>query len=56
MGGILIVAILIWSILPLFICYSLAGRKGKSRALWLLLGIIFGWVAVLFIAIAAPEK
>lgn len=59
MGGILrtlLIVGLICSLLPLSICYSTAGKKGKSRGLWLLLGIIFGWIAVLFIAIASPEK
>ncbi len=59
MEGILLTLVLIgllWSLLPLIICYSMAGRKGKSRGLWLLLGIIFGWIAVLFLAIASPER
>lgn len=59
MGGILTTLLiigLIWSVVPLFICYSMARKKGKSRGLWLLLGIVFGWIAVLFIAIASPEK
>jgi len=34
----------------------MAKRKGKSRFLWVLLAAIFGWLAVLFIAIAAPER
>ncbi|GEM_PF-6004952 len=48
--------VLLWSVLPLILCARMAGRKGKSRALWILLAIVFGWIAVLFLAIAAPEK
>ena len=51
----IILAVFLWSVLPLMICSSMAKRKGKSRALWILLAIIFGWIAVLFLAIAAPE-
>jgi hypothetical protein len=47
---------LVWSLVPLFICASLAGRKGKSRGLWVLLGIVFGWLAVLVIAVSSSEK
>jgi len=59
LGGILIVILIIavvWSLVPLVICSSMARRKGKSRGLWILLAIIFGWIAVLFLAIAAPER
>jgi hypothetical protein len=47
---------LVWSLVPLFICSSLAGRKGKSRGLWVFLGLIFGWLAVLVIAVSSSEK
>jgi len=47
---------LFWSLIPLFICASIAGKKGKSKGLWVLLGIIFGWLAVLGLAISASEK
>ena len=57
-GGYLIVFLLflLWSLLPLIICYRTAGRKGKSQGLWGLLAIIFGWIAVLFIAASASER
>lgn len=47
---------LLWSLIPIFICYSMAGRKGKSRGLWVVLSLFFGWIAVLFLAIASPEN
>lgn len=50
------VVFLLWSLLPLIICYRAAGRKGKSRGLWMLLAIIFGWIAVLVIAASASER
>lgn len=53
---IILLVALVWSLIPLFICYSLAGKKGKSRGLWVVLGLIFGWLAVLFIAISSSEK
>ena len=52
---VIIFAVFLWSVLPLIICSSMAKRKGKSRALWILLAILFGWIAVLFLAIAASE-
>lgn len=56
-AGLLAVLIgLFWSVLPAIICYSMAGRKGKSRGLWILLAIFFGWIAVLFLAIASPKR
>lgn len=54
--AIFLLILVVWGLIPLFICYSMAGRKGKSRGLWVFLGLIFGWIAVLFLAIAAPEK
>ena len=45
-----------WALLPLIICRRVARRKGKSVGLWMLLAIVFGWVAVLFIAVSASEK
>jgi len=45
-----------WSLLPLIICYRIAGRKGKGRGLWVLLAIIFGWIAVLVLAASASER
>lgn len=59
LGGILIAILIIavvWSLLPLIICYNVAGRKGKSQGLWVLLAIIFGWIAVLFLAMASTER
>ncbi|MCK5827587.1 hypothetical protein KAH43_03595 [Candidatus Bipolaricaulota bacterium] len=53
---IILFVFLLWSLLPLIICSRVAGRKGKSRGLWMLLAIIFGWIAVLFIAVSATEK
>ena len=45
-----------WSLLPLIICYRVAGRKGKGRGLWVFLSIIFGWIAVLVLAASASER
>ena len=57
-GSYLIVFLLflLWSLLPLIICYRTAGRKGKSQGLWALLALIFGWIAVLVIAASASER
>jgi hypothetical protein len=56
MLGIILVIALVWSLVPLFICVSLAGRKGKGRGLWGFLSLVFGWLAVLVLAVASPEK
>jgi len=53
---VLLVALALWAIPPLFICYRIATRKGKSPGLWLFLGFLFGWIAVLVIAAAASER
>ena len=53
---VLLVALALWAIPPLFICYRIATRKGKSPGLWLFLGFLFGWIAVLVIAAAASEQ
>jgi len=45
-----------WSLLPLIICYRVAERKRKDRGLWALLAIMFGWIAVLFLATSASER
>ena len=45
-----------WSLLPLIICYRVAERKRKDRGLWALLAIMFGWIAVLFLAASASER
>ena len=57
-GGLMLylIIIVVWSLIPLFICASMAGKKGKSKGLWVLLGIIFGWLAVLGLAVSASEK
>lgn len=54
--AIIAAVLLVWSIIPLFICASMAGRKGKSKGLWVFLAILFGWIAVLVLAAAASEK
>lgn len=53
---VLLLMALLWSLIPILICYSMAGRRGKSRGLWVVLSLFFGWIAVLFLAIASPEK
>jgi len=56
MLGIILLITLVWSLIPILICSALAGRKGKSRGLWVFLGLIFGWLAVLVIAVSSSEK
>ena len=56
----LLLIMVLWSwetlfLIPILTCCSMAGRKGKSRALWVVLSLFFGWIAVLFLAIASPE-
>jgi len=48
--------LLVWCALPLILCYRLARRKGKSKGVWLLLGLVFGWIAVLIIAAVSSER
>jgi len=51
-----LVGLVVWSLIPLFICSSMASRKGKSKGLWVFLGILFGWLAVLVLAASASEN
>ena len=51
-----LVILVIWSIIPLMICSSMAGKKGKSKGLWIFMGILFGWLAVLVLAASASER
>jgi len=51
-----LVALIVWSLIPLLICTAMAGRKGKSKGLWMLLAILFGWLAVLVLAASASEN
>ncbi len=54
-AGLILAVGAFWWVFPIIICLSMAGRKGKSPVLWLVLSIIFGWVAVLALASALPE-
>lgn len=59
MTGVLVaylVGIVVWSLIPLMICSSMAGKKGKSKGLWVFMGILFGWLAVLVLAASASER
>lgn len=38
-----------WVFLPGIICYYLAVKKRRSTLLWLLAGMVLGWIAVLFL-------
>jgi hypothetical protein len=57
-GGLMLYLVIavIWSLIPLIICMSLAGKKGKSKGAWFFLSAIFGWIAVLVLAASASEK
>ncbi len=44
------VVLLVWSLIPAFICLELSGKQGKSQGLWVVLGVLFGWIAVLVLA------
>jgi len=53
---VVLVVLVVWSFIPLLICSSMAGRKGKSKGLWVFLAILFGWLAVLVLAASASER
>ena len=48
-------ALLVWCLCS-WACYSIAKSKGRSEALWAVLGILFGVFAVLAIAILPENK
>lgn len=51
--------LLVWVFLPGIICYYMAVKKRRSTFLWLLIGMILGWIGVLliyFIPKLPPKK
>ena len=49
------VALIVWCLCA-WGCYTIAKSKGRSEALWAVLGILFGVFAVLAIAILPENK
>ena len=46
----LLLLLTLWSFLPAKLCFSKAKKLGKPPFRWLLLGLAFGWIAVLLLA------
>jgi uncharacterized membrane protein len=38
---------LLWAVIPAIACYWMAVKKRRSTLLWLLLGIVFGYMAII---------
>ena len=58
--GIMVIGYLIYlvisSALPMIISGILAKKKGKSVGLWVFLGFLIGWIAVIIVALSSPEQ
>ena len=56
--GIILLCVLLLFLLfaPIFICSSLAVKRGKSGCLWAFLGFMFGWIGVLIVACLKKEE
>ena len=53
---ILILLLILWCVVPIFICANVAESKNQSVALWVILSLMFGWFAVLILAIVPKEN
>ena len=51
----LIVVLLIW-LVPAIATAVVASRKGHSYALWLLLGLLTGWIGLFIAAVMQPKR
>lgn len=51
--SILLVLVVVW-LLPAIISAAIAGGKNRSGFGWFLLGLLFSYFAILFIAVASP--
>ncbi len=49
-------SVFIPTVLPMIISGVLAEKKGKSVGLWIFLGFLIGWIAVIIVALKASEK
>ena len=49
-----LVALFVWFI-PIFLCVWLAKKKGKDTIVWAILGLFFGLIALLILAILPAE-
>jgi len=57
--GIEFVIVILWLVIliaPMFICASRAKKKNRSETSWALLGLCFGWLAVILILIVGSEQ
>ncbi len=51
----LVFVLALFLLLPAIICAGLAPDRGRSGGLWFVLGLIFGWVALLVLAVVPAE-
>ena len=52
---VILILMLGWCLVPVFVCHSMARRKGRDPALWAVLGFFCGWIGVAILAISGPE-
>lgn len=54
---VIIIYFIIGMLIPMRVSFSIALKKDKEPFVWMFLGLIFGWIAVLIIAcISNPRK
>jgi len=53
-GLLILGALVLWSVLPIILCYRMASKRNRSRAGWAVLGLFIGWIAVAILAISGP--
>jgi hypothetical protein len=51
----LLLFLFVWCVIPIFLCASMAGGRKQSVALWVVLSLFFGWLAVLFLALVPKQ-
>ncbi len=47
---------LVVSIVFALVCWNLAGSRDRNRVLWLILGFLFSWVALIVLLIMGKKK
>lgn len=55
MEGLILLVLLAIGIAIAYFCYRIAVRKGRNGALWAVLGLLFGVIALIIVAVL-PSK
>ena len=54
--GLAVLFLFVFAIWPIFVAREIMGRKGRSKATGVVLGVLFGWVGVLVTLALRPAS